>query len=143
LLPWFSLILSACQVDSKTDGPLFALAEKVREKRETTKIGGDVALRLGLRDREEEIPAHGQLVSDGKQHRTIMVTDADEIILIFVSSSFAYFCLTDLSGKLRRVFKAEPGNREIYAAVSEVQPRFEEEIAFWKTYLGIAEQQLR
>jgi hypothetical protein len=115
------------------------LAEKVREKHETTKIGGDVALRLRLRDQAEEIPAHGQLVSDGEQHHAIAITDTNDIILIFGSSSVAYFCRTDLSGKLRRVFKAQPGKPESDVTVSEMQPRFDEEIAFWKTYLGIVQ----
>jgi hypothetical protein len=115
------------------------VAEKVREKHETTRLGGDVALRLGLRDRAEEIPAHGQLASDGKEHRAIIVTDANDIVLIFGTSSVAYFCRTDISGTLRRVFMAQPGKPESHVAVSEVQPRFDGEIAFWKEYLGIAE----
>jgi hypothetical protein len=69
----------------------------------------------------------------------IAVTDTNGIILIFASSSVAYFCLTDLSGKLLRVFKAEPGKQETAATVSEVQARFEEEIVFWRTYLGAVE----
>jgi hypothetical protein len=57
--------------------------------------------------------------------------------LILATPTVEYCCLTDLSGKLRRVFRAEPGTQAIDAAVSEVQPRFEEEIAFWKRYFGI------
>jgi hypothetical protein len=142
--PFLSLLLvavllsAACsrEIGSK-QGPLSALTEKVREKQETTKIGGEVALGLGLR--AEEVSALGHLVSDGKEHHAIMVTDANDIILIFGSSSVAYFCRTDLSGKLRRVFRAEPGKQETDVAVSDAQPRFEEEIVFWKTYLGVAE----
>jgi hypothetical protein len=148
VLTLFALILTTWivfdqDIGSQTHSPLAAVAEKVREKQETTKIGKDAALRLRLRDQAEEIPAHVHLVSDDKQHHAIAVTDANDIVLIFGTSSVAYFCLTDLSGKLRRVFRAEPGKQDTDVSVSEVQPRFDEEIAFWKTYLGIAEQQLR
>jgi hypothetical protein len=68
-----------------------------------------------------------------------MITDTTDIIRIFGTSSIAYFCLTDLSGKLRRVFRAEPGKQKTDVAISEAQPRFEEEIAFWKTYLELTE----
>jgi hypothetical protein len=85
----------------------------------------------------EEIAAHGQLASEGNQHHAIAVTDADEIVLIFGTRNIAYFCRTDLSGKLRRVVTAEPGKQETDVAVSEVQPRFDEEIGFWKMYLRV------
>jgi hypothetical protein len=92
-----------------------------------------------LREQKEEIPAHWQLASDGEQHHEIAITDTNDIVLIFGTRSIAYFCRTDLSGKLRRVFKAQPGKPESDVAVSEVQPRFEEELAFWKRYLGVGE----
>lgn len=145
LLPGlFAVVLSASsafdQVGPTKDGPLLALAEKVREKRETTKIGGDVAVWLRLRDQEEEIPAYGQRVIDQERKRhAILVTEANDLIVIFGNASFAYFCLTDSSGKLRRVFRAEPGKEVTYPAVSTVQRTFEEQITFWKTYLGIAQ----
>jgi hypothetical protein len=66
---------------------------------------------LGLRSQEAEIPAHGQLVTDGKEYHSIRVTDANEIILVFGTNKVVYFCLTDLSGKLRRVFMFEAGSR--------------------------------
>jgi hypothetical protein len=65
LLTLFVVVLSAPSACSKQDAPLSALAERVREKQETTKVGTDIAQRLGLRQ-EEEIPAHGHLVTDGK-----------------------------------------------------------------------------
>jgi len=40
---------------------------------------------------KREIPAHGQLPSDGKEHRAIIVTDANDIVLIFGTSSVALF----------------------------------------------------
>lgn len=130
------------QLDSQNDQPLFALAEKVREKRQTAKIGGDVAVRLRLRDREEEIPAHAQLVTDYATRRkyAIAVTHTNDIILVFSSgSSAAYFCLTDVSGKLRWFFRAEPGKEDTFPEVSAVRHMVEEQIGFWKTYFGIAE----
>jgi hypothetical protein len=66
-----------------------------------------------------------------------MATEANAIILVFGTRSAADFCLTDFTGKLHRVFRAEPGKHETEVAVSEVQPRFEEQIAFWKRYLGL------
>jgi hypothetical protein len=131
-------VFGACarENDSKEDQRLTALIQKVRDKQETTKVGTDIAQRLGLRQ-EEEIPAHGHLVTDGKEHHIIMVTDANDIIIAFGSSSVAYFCLSDLSGKLRRVFMAEPGQPETDVAVAEVQWRFDGEIAFWKEYFGL------
>jgi len=45
LTEWLGVALSgACsqKVDSKHDAPLSALAEKVREKQETTKVGTDI-----------------------------------------------------------------------------------------------------
>jgi hypothetical protein len=125
------------EIKPEKDQPLAALMEKVREKQETTKVGADIAVGLGLQNPHAEIPAYGQLWSDGKEHHMIMVTDANDVIVSFGTSSVAYFCLTDVSGKLRRVFGAEPGNEEINVSVSDVVPRFEEEIAFWKTYLGV------
>jgi len=74
VLAWVALVLSvACSRDINPERvrSLSALAEKVRDKRETTKIAGDVALRLGLRDREEEIPAHGQLVLTKRQNKPV------------------------------------------------------------------------
>jgi hypothetical protein len=129
------------ETSSKTHGTLVALAEKLREKGEPTKIEGTIAVWLWLRDQKEEIAAHGQIVNDSVrgQNHAIGVTDANDIVLIFGTSSVAYFCLTDFSGKLRRVFRAEPGKQATDVAVSEVQARFDEEIAFWKTYLGIAQ----
>jgi hypothetical protein len=129
------VLFAACSPDSRSKHePLSALAEKVREKRETTKIGADIAQGLGLR---EEIQVHGQLVTDGTERHSIMITDANDIILIFGTSSVAYFCRTDFSGKLRRVFVAQPGQPQTRVAVTEAQWRFEEEIAFWKAYLGV------
>jgi hypothetical protein len=68
-----------------------------------------------------------------------MVREANDIIVAFGTSSVAYFCLSDLSGKLRRVFMAQPGKPESDVAVADAQWRFDGEIAFWKEYLGIAE----
>jgi hypothetical protein len=68
-----------------------------------------------------------------------MATEANAIILVFGTRSAADFCLTDFTGKLHRVFRAEPGKQETAVALSEVRPRFEGEVAYWKTYLGIAE----
>jgi hypothetical protein len=92
----------------------------VREKHETTRLGGDVALRLGPRDREEDVPAHGQLASDRREHHEILITDADDILLMFGTSRVAYFCLTDTSGKLRKAVRVEPEKRETDVAVCDV-----------------------
>jgi hypothetical protein len=144
-LALFTWLLFDQKPSYKTHGTLVALAEKLREKGETTKIGETKAVWLWLRDQKGEIAAHGQIGNHSVrgQNHAIGVTEANDIVLIFGTSSVAYFCLTDFSGKLRRVFRDEPGKQKTDVAVSEVQPRFEEEIAFWKTYLGIAEQQLR
>jgi hypothetical protein len=98
----------------------YLLAEKVREKHETTRLGRHVALRLGLRDREEDVPAHRQLASDRREHHEILITDADDILLMFGTSRVAYFCLTDASRKLRKAVRAEPEKRETDVAVSDV-----------------------
>jgi hypothetical protein len=58
---------------------------------------------------------------------------------MFGNNSVEYWGSVELSGKLRRVFGAQPGNEEIKVTVVDVQPRFEEEIMFWKTCFGIAE----
>jgi hypothetical protein len=144
LLTCLALVLVAgCSRETRptNEQSLAALAEKVREHQEATKIGGDVVVRLGLRKRPEEIPAYGKAVSHEatKETRVIIVTEANDIVVTFGTGSVAYWTLTDTSGKLRKAVRAEPGRPESDVAVSEVQPRFEEEIAFWKTYLGIAE----
>jgi hypothetical protein len=84
-------------------------------------------------------PARGQLVTDGKEYHSIMVTDGNDMIVVFGNSSVTYFCLTELSHKLRRVLIFEPGNGLTTVAVAEAQWRFDQEIAFWKEYLGVSE----
>jgi hypothetical protein len=58
-------------------------------------------------------------------------------VVTFGNGSVEYWTLTDTSGKLLKAFRAEPGKPASDVAVTEVKPRFEEEIKFWKTYLGI------
>ena len=141
LLPWLALILSAAchqQTKSEKGSNLVALVNKVRE-RERTVLGGEVAAQLQLREKKEEVSAHGQVVLDEGQFHAIAVTDTDEIILIFRTGSVAYFCVTDISGTLRRAFKARPGDAKVYpAAAEEAGPVFAKELGFWKKYFEIA-----
>jgi hypothetical protein len=74
-----------------------------------------------------------------KEARVILVTEANDIVVAFGTGSIAYWTLTDASGKLQKAFRAEPGQPRTAVAVSDVQPRFGEEIAFWKEYLGVPE----
>jgi hypothetical protein len=67
----------------------------------------------------------------------ILVTEANEMVLMFGNASAEYWTLSDASGKLQKAFRAEPGQPRTAVALADVQPRFEEEVAFWKEYLSI------
>jgi hypothetical protein len=124
LLVLFSLACSH-ETGSKRDESLVALAEKVREEWQASKIGGDVAVQFGLRKRQEDIPAYGQAVAHEptREIRAILVSEVNDIVITFGNGSVEYWTLTDTSGKLRKAFRAEPGKPASDVAVTEVQPR--------------------